>query len=42
MGAAAPLKAHGDDRPLSKDGIMFEEFLFRDNGEFMKEIGLGN
>ena len=25
----------------NKDGIMFEEFLFWDNGEFMKEIGLG-
>ena len=25
-----------------KDGIMFEEFLFWDNGEFMKQIGLGN
>ncbi len=26
----------------NKDGIMFEEYLFWDNGEFMKEIGLGN
>lgn len=26
----------------NKDGIMFEEFLFWDNGEFMKQIGLGN
>jgi hypothetical protein len=26
----------------SKDGVMFEEFLFWDNGEFMKQIGLGN
>ena len=26
----------------NKDGIMFEEFLFWDNGEFMKEIGVGN
>lgn len=25
----------------NKDGIMFEEFLFWDNGEFMKQIGLG-
>src|SRR5690349_4489875 len=25
-----------------KDGIMFEEFLFWDNGEFMKQIGLAN
>jgi len=24
----------------NKDGIMFEEFLFWDNGEFMKQIGL--
>ena len=24
-----------------KDGIMFEEYLFWDNGEFMKQIGLG-
>jgi hypothetical protein len=24
----------------NKDGIMFEEFLFLDNGEFMKQIGL--
>ena len=23
-----------------KDGIMFEEYLFWDNGEFMKQIGL--
>jgi len=26
----------------NKDGIMFEEFLFWDNGEFMKQIGVGN
>jgi hypothetical protein len=26
----------------NKDGVLFEEFLFWDNGEFMKEIGLGN
>ena len=26
----------------NKDGIMFEEYLFWDNGEFMKQIGLGN
>jgi hypothetical protein len=26
----------------NKDGIMFEEFLFWDNGEFMKQIGLGH
>ena len=26
----------------NKDGIMFEELLFWDNGEFMKQIGLGN
>ena len=26
----------------NKDGIMFEEFLFWDNGEFMKQIGLGS
>lgn len=26
----------------NKEGIMFEEFLFWDNGEFMKQIGLGN
>jgi len=26
----------------SKDGVMFDEFLFWDNGEFMKQIGLGN
>ena len=26
----------------NKDGIMFEEFLFWDNGEFMREIGVGN
>ena len=25
-----------------KDGIMFEEYLFWDNGEFMKQIGLGH
>jgi hypothetical protein len=25
----------------NKEGIMFEEFLFWDNGEFMKQIGLG-
>jgi hypothetical protein len=25
-----------------KDGIMFEEYLFWDNGEFMKQIGLAN
>jgi len=25
----------------NKQGIMFEEFLFWDNGEFMKQIGLG-
>jgi hypothetical protein len=25
----------------NKDGIMFEEFLFWDNGAFMKQIGLG-
>jgi len=25
----------------NKDRVMFEEFLFWDNGEFMKEIGLG-
>ena len=24
-----------------KDGLMFEEYLFWDNGEFMKQIGLG-
>ena len=24
----------------NKDGVMFEEFLFWDNGEFMKQIGL--
>ena len=24
----------------NKEGIMFEEFLFWDNGEFMKQIGL--
>jgi len=24
-----------------KDGVMFEEYLFWDNGEFMKQIGLG-
>lgn len=26
----------------NKDGIMFEEYLFWDNGAFMKQIGLGN
>ena len=26
----------------NEDGIMFEEYLFWDNGEFMKQIGLGN
>jgi hypothetical protein len=26
----------------NKDGIMFEEHLFWDNAEFMKQIGLGN
>lgn len=26
----------------NKEGIMFEEYLFWDNGEFMKQIGLGN
>jgi hypothetical protein len=26
----------------NKDGIMFEEYLFWDNGEFMKQIGLGD
>lgn len=26
----------------NKDGVMFEEYLFWDNGEFMKQIGLGN
>lgn len=25
----------------NQDGIMFEEFLFWDNGEFMRQIGLG-
>jgi hypothetical protein len=25
----------------NKDGVMFEEYLFWDNGEFMKQIGLG-
>jgi len=25
----------------NRDGIMFEEFLFWDNGEFMRQIGLG-
>jgi hypothetical protein len=26
----------------NKDGMMSEEFLFWDNGEFMKEIGVSN
>ena len=26
----------------NKAGIMFEEFLFSDNGEFMRQIGVGN
>jgi len=26
----------------NKDGVMFEEYLFWDNAEFMKQIGLGN
>ncbi len=26
----------------NKDGVIFEEYLFWDNAEFMKQIGLGN
>ena len=25
----------------NKDGVMFEEFLYWDNGAFMKQIGVG-
>lgn len=27
--------------PARAEGVMFEEFLFWDNGEFMRQMGLG-